>query len=206
MKNQLIETQNVTRDYGFVGTIAIIDTPKGRVLIADGFGGIDTVAGGAVRWRHGKAVQLQAGDTIESLENEMWNDSMTQLDAVQAGCDPERPLLIWDGRAVAMAAGSVGLWNFSRKSPASRSRRGWLNRDQAFQSAPKMSDAKKQPHKDRRVNNGGARKGAGRKPATQKRVTASVSMLPDGRKELWLEPKQEKKLFLLESRQPAFVC
>jgi len=110
MKNQLIATQDVTRDYGFAGKIAIIDMPeKGRVLIADGFGGIDTVAGGAVRWRHGKAAQLKAGDTLAALASEVWNDSMTQLDAVQAGCDPARPLLSWDGQAVAMVAKSVGL-------------------------------------------------------------------------------------------------
>lgn len=52
----VVESRTVERDYGFNGTEAVLDHPKhGRVLLCDGYGGENTLAGGAVRWSHGGA-------------------------------------------------------------------------------------------------------------------------------------------------------
>lgn len=107
---KLIEKREVTRDYGFDGIDAIVDHPThGRLLIMDGFGGTDTLKGGAVRWEHGMAIKLQDGDTIDGLINGEWNDYTTLMGAVIAGHDDSRPILEWDGDMVESVAKSVGL-------------------------------------------------------------------------------------------------
>jgi len=113
-KNKLIETQDIERDYGFKGTRAIVDTLKhGRLLIEDGYGGVDSMGGGCVRWKHGSAYQLQPGDTFESLQTDSeWEDcgqTMTKLGAILWQVDDSRPYLHWDGHAIASLAGSLGL-------------------------------------------------------------------------------------------------
>lgn len=110
MTIQIIETQDVERDYGFRGTNAIVQHPAyGRLLLSDGYGGEGTLQGGAVRWQHGAAVKLLDGDTIASLKIEPWNDHMTLWEAVRSGCDDTRPMLLLDGHAMAAVAKAVGL-------------------------------------------------------------------------------------------------
>lgn len=106
----LIESQEVERDYGMRGCVAIVQHHKhGRLLLADGFGGMHTLQGGAVRWRHGLAAKLKDGDTLASLWGAEWNDAMSHMSAVMGGHDPERPVLDWTGQHVEQAAMAAGL-------------------------------------------------------------------------------------------------
>jgi hypothetical protein len=105
---KLIEMESVERDYQFKGTDAIVETDAGkRLLIRDAFGGIDTLEGGAVRWRHGFAVELQPTDTLESLKTEMWNDETSLFHAVINAFDDSRPLLGIDPTNLAKSAGLI---------------------------------------------------------------------------------------------------
>ena len=91
---KLIEAEKVERDYGFTGTNAIVESDGKRLLICDGFGGMDSLQGGAVRWRHGMAIELKPEDTIESLRAGEWNETTTHWDAVIHGRDKDRPILV----------------------------------------------------------------------------------------------------------------
>ena len=112
-KSRLVETQDVERDYGFAGMQAIVDTENhGRILIEDGFGGMDSLEGGCVRWKHGSAYQLKPGDTFESLDEVSFYHvdlPYTYLDAVVQQADDSRPWLPWDGKIVASIAKSLKL-------------------------------------------------------------------------------------------------
>lgn len=102
---KIIERREVKRDYGFLGTEAIIDHHKhGRLLIADGYGQMDGARGGMVRWEHGMVIKLQPADTFASLEAGAWNESTTLMQAVRAGYDDTRPLQNWDGHMIRAAA------------------------------------------------------------------------------------------------------
>lgn len=102
---KLIEIENVERDYGTNGINAIVESNDGRrFLIQDAFGGIDTLQGGAVRWRHGVTIQLQPNDTFESLRSGEWNDDVTLWDAVTHGQDDSRPVLEVSPESLANAA------------------------------------------------------------------------------------------------------
>jgi len=91
---KLIESQSVTRDYGMSGTEAVVESNDGqRYLICDGFGGVDDLRGGAVRWEHGIVVKLQPDDTLECLKSKQWNDIVTLWQAVTQGHDDSRPVL-----------------------------------------------------------------------------------------------------------------
>jgi len=109
----LVETQAVERDYGFKGTQAIIDTKNGRLLIKDGYGGVDTLAGGCVRWRHGAAYALQPGDTFESMAAKFgtcFGEDVSILSAVFEQADDARPYLpYWSGHAIAAVARKLGI-------------------------------------------------------------------------------------------------
>lgn len=106
----LVEFEHVKRDYDMNGTNAIIDSPEhGRLLLADGFGGIDQPSGGAVRWRHGMAVKLQPRDTLASLKGENINEITTQWEQVIHGYDKTRPILPWPGFVIEKMAESLGL-------------------------------------------------------------------------------------------------
>jgi len=109
-KAQLIEKESVGREYGFDGMHAIIDHPiHGRLWIMDGFGGVDTLKGGAVRWAHGMAVKLQPGDTLQSLKETPWNDYCALGDAVINAYDDTRPVLNWHGKVIQNLAAQTGL-------------------------------------------------------------------------------------------------
>ena len=67
-KTTLIETTRVEADYGMLCTIAIVEHPKhGRLFIREGYGGEDSLAGGAIRWKHGIAIRIQPGDTLLTI-------------------------------------------------------------------------------------------------------------------------------------------
>ncbi len=121
-KIKIVEKEDVTRDYDMRGINAIIDHPKhGRLLICDGFGGIDNLEGGAVRWKHGMVVQLQDDDTLDGLQTAEWNDYTNLWGAVVNGYDKDRPVLGWDGSAVASLATKLNLkWQPSRGKPAQK--------------------------------------------------------------------------------------
>lgn len=111
-KNVLVDSITWEGDYGFERTAAIIDHKKhGRILITDGFGGMDQLCGGMVRWSHGMAIKLQPMDaSIDELENKMWNYHMTLLEAILAGQDETRPILLnIHPMALGNIAKSVGL-------------------------------------------------------------------------------------------------
>jgi hypothetical protein len=104
-KCTLIETTRVDADYGMLATLAIVEHPKhGRLFIREGYGGEDSLAGGAIRWRHGLAIRIQPADTLESLRR----DPDGYLNMVQ-GFDIERPVLDWDGASVEAVAHAAGL-------------------------------------------------------------------------------------------------
>ena len=105
----IIEQRDVERDYGFRGVEAIVEHDKhGRLLVCDGFGGKDSMRGGAVRFEHGMVCRLHDDDNF-SLLDENWNDYTTVKSAIQAGYDGSRPVLDWSGYAIAGLAKSCGL-------------------------------------------------------------------------------------------------
>lgn len=104
-KITLIERDCTEADYGMMADMAIVEHPKhGRLFIREGYGGEDSLAGGAIRWRHGIAIRIQPGDTLESLRA----NPDGYLNMVQ-GFDPDRPVLAWDGHSVEAVARAVGL-------------------------------------------------------------------------------------------------
>lgn len=104
-KCKLIESTRVEADYGMLCTLAIVEHEvRGRLFLREGYGGEDSLQGGAIRWRHGLAIRIQPADTLESLRR----DPETYLNLVQ-GFDAERPVLDWDGTSVEAVARAAGL-------------------------------------------------------------------------------------------------
>lgn len=94
-KATLIDRTTIEGAYGFRFTRAIVDHPtNGRIILSEGFGGMDSLAGGAYRWRHGRAFRAGPHTTIESLDGDL---DMLFED------------LQWSGAAVAKLAASLGL-------------------------------------------------------------------------------------------------
>lgn len=108
-KATVVETRSVKRDYGFTGTEAIVDHPAhGRLLVCDGFGGKDSMQGGAVRFEHGVVIKLRNDDDFASLDAD-WNESTSVIDAAMHGYDDSRPVLEWSGFMVKRLAEACGL-------------------------------------------------------------------------------------------------
>jgi hypothetical protein len=104
-KCTLIESTLVDAEYGMLCRLAIVEHPThGRLFLREGYGGEDTLAGGAIRWRHGIAIRIQPADTLESLRG----NPDGYLNLVQ-GFDAERPVLAWDGASVEAVARAAGL-------------------------------------------------------------------------------------------------
>lgn len=107
--NNVLATFHAPAPFDMGANAAIIDHKKhGKLLIIQGYGGEDTLDGGAVRWRHGLCARLRLTDTSETLQ-EAWNDTASVLDAVLAGADDSRPLLEWHGVMIESLAESAGL-------------------------------------------------------------------------------------------------
>jgi hypothetical protein len=111
-KTKLVESRNVNGSYDMRCVQAIIDHKDlGRILIAQGFCGMHDLRGGMYRWSGGYAIQLQPGDTFESLEKMMWNAEigMNLLPVVLDGRDPDRPYLHWTQNVIEQVAASHNL-------------------------------------------------------------------------------------------------
>lgn len=110
-KSKIIEQISVERDYGFTGTAAIVDHKKyGRIFIEDGFGGIDTLAGGRVRFKHGMIISLKKDDTFEKLGSFVDRlDNISILELAENGYDSTRPILDLSGFSIDKIAISIGL-------------------------------------------------------------------------------------------------
>lgn len=108
-KMKIIDSREIERDYGFIGNEVIIDHPEyGRILVLDGFGGIDTPSGGAVRWRHGSVYHLKADDTFSNLDVEDSNYN-SLLTLIKNCCDQERPYLDLEGYHIETLMKSIDL-------------------------------------------------------------------------------------------------
>ena len=108
-KATVIEKRDVERDYGLSGIDAIVDHPEhGRLLVCDGYGGMDDIKGGAVRFEHGLVVKLHNDDTFAALDGD-WNEATSIMSAVTHGYDESRPVLEWPGFMVAKLAKACGL-------------------------------------------------------------------------------------------------
>lgn len=106
--HEVIEKRSVEREYGFDGTQAIINKDGNKILIADGFGGVGDLCGGAVRWRHGMAIRLKSDDTFAALDAD-YNVYFSILDRALEGADPDRPVLQLDGNHIEAIAKKAGL-------------------------------------------------------------------------------------------------
>lgn len=93
-RSMLVEADTVRGQYDLPCEIRIIDHARyGRLLLVEGFGGMDTVQGGTYRWEHGAAYRLLPTDTLAALRNGEWNESTTLYEAVIAGYEDSRPPL-----------------------------------------------------------------------------------------------------------------
>lgn len=106
----IIEQEAREGQYGMTYSTMVVEHQEhGRLLLVEGFGGMDSVQGGAYRWEHGVACRLQSGDTLESLHAEAWNEGTSRYEAVVAGRDDSRPVLEWSGHAIrAIVASAQG--------------------------------------------------------------------------------------------------
>jgi hypothetical protein len=109
MTHKVISKRSVERAYGLNGNEIIIDhATAGRLLLTDGFGGIDTLDGGAVRWKHGLVVQLKPDDTFSVIDSQLADCSYLH-DWVIDGYGESRPILNWSGYAIENLAKSLDL-------------------------------------------------------------------------------------------------
>jgi hypothetical protein len=101
----VVESDTSTGLYDMLQGRMVVDHPThGRLLLVEGFGGMDSLQGGQYRWMHGYAVRLQPGDTLASLDLKEWNEWTSLYTAVMAGYDKTRPVLEWSGHMIASVA------------------------------------------------------------------------------------------------------
>ena len=106
----IIERETDRAEYDLPRTMAIIDHAEhGRLLLAQGFGGMDDLRGGMYRWCHGSIQQLRPDDTFASLRAAEWTPGISLLSAVLDGRDRTRPGLNWTGAMIAACAEATGL-------------------------------------------------------------------------------------------------
>jgi hypothetical protein len=105
----VVEKEAVERDYGFLGCNAVVDHPRhGRLLVCDAFA-YGARGEGCVRWESGAIYKLQPADTLSTLKNGRWNESVNLMTAVINGYDDSRPLLLWPDYMILQLASSAGL-------------------------------------------------------------------------------------------------
>lgn len=101
MRAKILERKSGRGQYDMVCKAMIVEHPAhGRLLLVEGFGGMDKPQGGVYRWEHGLVFRLQPEDTLESLHTGAWNEGTTLYQAVVHGYDDSRPLLDWNGHAI----------------------------------------------------------------------------------------------------------
>lgn len=108
MDVEVVEKRSVERAYGMTGTEAIIIKDGQKMFVCDGFGGVDDLCGGAVRWRHGMAIRLKSDDTFSTLDAD-YNAHMSVLGLALTDSDPERPMLPLDRFHIEAIAKKAGL-------------------------------------------------------------------------------------------------
>lgn len=108
MSATILEHETETGRCGMSAVLVVVEHPEhGRLLLVEGFGGLDAPQGGAYRWEHGTAYRLRPGDTFASLRAEPWNEITSTYEAMLRGYDDSRPLLEWSGHAVRAVAESA---------------------------------------------------------------------------------------------------
>jgi len=105
----ILERRDLPGAYDMLRRVAILEHPQfGRLLIAEGWGGLDSLSGGAYRWRHGFLAQLRPTDTLDLLESE-GDEACSIMRRVLAGEDASRRLFDWDGVVIDQMAQRAGL-------------------------------------------------------------------------------------------------
>lgn len=110
-KPTVVEQDTRSGQYDMPQTFALIDHPmRERLLLVQGFGGMDSPSGGAYRWRHGLVARVRPDDTLAGLRAEPWAEGVSTLDALLHGeSGTGRELLDWPGYAVETFATACGL-------------------------------------------------------------------------------------------------
>jgi hypothetical protein len=97
-KTTMIERDSKRGAYDLICERMILDHASlGRILISEGFGGMDSLAGGAYRYRHGMALRVPSTASLEGLDRE------------QASVGPLHEIyevLDWDGAVLQCIADS----------------------------------------------------------------------------------------------------
>lgn len=79
-KPEVVETGTFVGRYGLPGHDAVVDDPRyGRLYITEEYGGVGTLGGGAYRWRHGLAIRVPVGTTLEEARKIDWHDPARPL-------------------------------------------------------------------------------------------------------------------------------
>ena len=122
-KYKLIEQDSFDGLYDFDVNEMIVELEDGaRVYLVEGYGGEQSVIGGAYRWSQGAAYKIKLDDDITSL-----HDDMEGYSRMINGYDADRPILTWPGSMIAVvtkaaiaseAARALGSLGGSVKSPA----------------------------------------------------------------------------------------
>lgn len=105
----LIEKIVLEGPYEMAVTQAIVEhTAHGRILITQGFGGMDSLEGGCVRWKHGLTVRLLPHDTFDTLDAP-YNEWASVKEAALSGYDADRPVLPMEAGEIQRIAEAAGL-------------------------------------------------------------------------------------------------
>lgn len=99
----VIDRKSYNGPYSMQGERIIAAKGNKRYLLTTGYGGGQTVRGGAMRWDHGVVVQLLPKDTLHSLSQTPEGDINSVMDRALAGADPARPVLNIDPRTIVAA-------------------------------------------------------------------------------------------------------
>ena len=103
-KNTLIESDSRSGAYEMRQQRAIIQHhTEGRLLLVEGFGGMDSVEGGMYRWKHGSAYKITEADTLESIFSKHTESEFSDYDYIRQNA------LEWSGHIIAKVAQSAGL-------------------------------------------------------------------------------------------------
>jgi hypothetical protein len=101
-KNAIIESDSRSGAYEMRQQRAIIQHhTHGRLLLVEGFGGMNSVEGGMYRWKHGSAYKIEEADTLESIFSKHTESEFSDYDSMIP--------LEWSGNIIAKVTQSAGL-------------------------------------------------------------------------------------------------